>query len=253
MTLVLPAGWTSEDVQFLIEKVRSWPVVLIEDQALGIPTTQSIPPEAISDWGYGVLKAETEEYAVLFEMTRMPTGKGWAHVDVISGSFTYNKVAVLERLASLLETRAEDTDANEVIPVPNSNELGDPKEPAVQKTENISAIQEQNISVQTLTFLEEGKRLIAYNERWMAICCASVDRGTGEIKCGPWRMYHANFIGVLDPITNQQVYGPDVWTVLKKTSEIYGVQIELEGVPDWIMLSQPTVSDLPVLLHKAAC
>lgn len=246
MTLVLPAGWTSEDVQFLIEKVRSWPVVLIEDQALGIPTTQSIPPEAICDWGYGVLKAETEEYTVLFEMTLTPTGKGWAHVDVISGSFTYNKVAVLERLASLLETRAEDTDANEVIPVPNSNELGEPKEPAVQKTENISTIQEQNKPIQTLTFLEEGKRLIAFNEIWMAICCVSVDRGTGEIKYGPWRMYHANFIGVLDSVTNQQVCGSDVWTVMKRTTEIYGVQMELEGVPDWIMLSRPTESDLPV-------
>jgi len=114
------------------------------------------------------------------------------------------------------------------------------------ETGNMPAALKNTKSVQTLTFLEEGKRLMAFNEIWMAICCASIDRGTGEIKCGPWRMYHANFIGVLDPITNQQVYGPDVWTVLKRTSEIYEVQMELEGVPDWIMLSQPAVSDLPV-------
>jgi hypothetical protein len=245
MTHILPTGWTSEDVQFLIEKVRSWPIVLVEDHALGIPTTQSIPAEAISDWGYSVLKADTEEYSVLYEITRTPSGKGWTYVDVLSGCFPYNKVAVLERLASLLETRAEDADANEAIPVPNSNKLGGPKEPAVLKTENISAVQEQNKSVQTLTFLEEGKRLIAYNEIWMAICCASVDRGTGEIKCGPWRMYHANFIGVLDPITNQQVYGSDVWTVLKRINKIYGVHMELEGAPDWIAPTIRVVPDLP--------
>jgi hypothetical protein len=253
MTLVLPAGWTSEDVQFLIEKVRSWPVVLIEDQALGIPTTQSIPPEAISDWGYGVLKATTEEYTVLFEITRTPSGKGWAHVDVISGSFSYNKITVLERLASLIETHFENADVNEATPVPKLSGLVESKESAAPKTGNTPAALENNKPVQTLTFLEEGRRLIAHNEFWMAICCSSVDRGTGEIKCGQWRMYHANFIGVLDPITNQQVYGPDVWTVMKRTTEIYGVQMELEGVPDWIMLSQLAVSDLPVLLHKAVC
>jgi hypothetical protein len=235
MTLVLPAGWTSEDVQFLIEKVRGWPVVLIEDQTLGIPTTQSIPPEAISDWGYGVLKAETEEYTVLFEMTRTPTGKGWAHVDVISGSFTYNKVAVLERLAGLIENHAENAGDNEVSPVQNLEGLIEPKDSATPITENTPAALRNNKPVQTLTFLEEGKRLIAYNEFWMAICCSSVDRRTGEIKCGQWRMYHANFIGVLDPVTNQQVHGPDVWSVIKRTSEIYRVHMELEGIPDWIM------------------
>jgi hypothetical protein len=235
MTQVLPTGWTSEDIQFLIEKVKVWPIVLIEDQALGIPTTHSIPPQAISDWGYGVLKADTEEYSVLYEIIRTPSGKGWTYVDVLSGCFPYNKVAVLERLTNLLETRAEDAGANEAIPVLNSNELDGSKEPVVLKTENMSAVREQNKSIQTLTFLEEGKRLMAFNEIWMAICCASVDRGTGEIKCGPWRMYHANFLGVLDPITNQQVYGSDVWTVMKRTSEIYGVHMELEGVPNWIV------------------
>ena len=43
MTLVLPPGWTSEDIQFLIEKVKGWPIVLIEDQALGIPTRTASP------------------------------------------------------------------------------------------------------------------------------------------------------------------------------------------------------------------
>ena len=144
MTHVLPTGWTSEEVQFLIEKVKSWPIVLIEDQALGIPTTHIIPREAISDWGYGVLKADTEEYSVLYEITRTPSGKGWTYVDVLSGCFPYNKEAVLERLTSLLQTRTEDAVANEAIPVPNPNELGEPKVPAVLKTENISAVQELN-------------------------------------------------------------------------------------------------------------
>jgi hypothetical protein len=245
MTHVLPTGWTSEDIQFLIEKVKVWPIVLIEDQALGIPTTHSIPQQAISDWGYSVMKADTEDYSVLYEITRTPSGKGWTYVDVLSGCFPYNKAAVLERLTSLLETRAEDAVVNEAIPVPNPNEIGKPKEPALPKTENLSSVPEQNKTIQTLTYLEEGKRLIVFNEIWIAICCVSVDRGTGEIKCGPWRMYHTNFIGVLDPVTNQQVCGPDVWTVMKRTSEIYGVQMELEGIPDWIMLFRPAVSDLP--------
>jgi hypothetical protein len=231
----------------LIEKVKSWPIVLVEDQTLGIPTTHSIPSEAISDWGYSVLKADTEEYSVLYEITRTPSGKGWTYVDVLSGCFPYNKVAVLERLTSLLETRTEEAVANEAIPVPTPNELGEPKEPAVLKTENKPMIQEQKKPIQTLIFLEEGKRLMASNEIWMAICCASVDRGTGEIKCGPWRMYHANFIGVLDPVTNQQVCGSDVWTVMKRTSEIYGVQMELEGVPGWIMISMSALSDFSVI------
>ncbi len=80
MIPVLPAGWTTDDIQFLIEKVKGWPIVLVDDQALGIPTTQSIPSEAISDWGYGVLEAETEKYTVLYEIIQTPSGKGWAHV-----------------------------------------------------------------------------------------------------------------------------------------------------------------------------
>jgi hypothetical protein len=246
MKIVLPTGWTSEDVQFLIEKVKSWPIVLIEEQALGIPTTQSIPLEAISDWGYGVLKATTEEYTILFEITRTPSGKGWAHVDVISGSFSYNKIPVLERLASLIETDFENADVNEVTLVPKLSGLVESKEPVAPETGDMPAALKIIKSVQTLTFLEEGKRLMAFNDIWMGICCASVDRGTGEIKCGPWRMYHTNFIGVLDPVTNKQVCGSDVWTVMKRTSEIYGVQMELEGIPDWILLSQPAESDLPV-------
>ena len=246
MTHVLPTGWISEDIQFLIEKVKGWPIVLVEDQALGIPTTHCIPPEAISDWGYSVLKADTEEYSILYEIIRTPSGKGWAHVDVISGSFPYNKIAVLERLASLLETYVENANFIEAIPVPKLSEFVESKEPAAPETRNIPAALENNKPVQTLTFLEEGKRLMAFNEIWMIISCASVDRGTGEIKCGPWRMYHANFIGVLDPVTNQQVCGSDVWTIIKRTNEIYGVRMELEGVPDWIRLSRPAVSDLPV-------
>jgi len=76
----------------------------------------------------------------------------------------------------------------------------------------------------------------------MAICCCSVDRGTGEIRYSQWRMYHASFLGVLDPVTSQQVCGPDIWTIIKKTSEIYGVQVELEGVPDWIVAAKPALS-----------
>lgn len=246
MIPVLPAGWTTDDFQFLIEKVKGWPIVLVDDQALGIPTTQSIPSEAISDWGYGVLKADTEEYSVLYEITRTPSGKGWAHVDVISGCFPYNKVAVLERLASLVNSRAENDDANEAIPVPNLDELVEPEELVAHKTGNIPAPPENNKPVlQTLVFLEEGKRLIAFNEVWRAICCCSVDRGTGEIRYGQWRMYHATFLGVLDPITGQQVCGPDIWTIIKKTSEIYGVQVELEGAPYWIMPEKSAVSVSP--------
>ncbi len=243
MIPVLSAGWTTDDIQFLIEKVKGWPIVLVDDQALGIPTTQSIPSEAISDWGYGVLKAATEKYAVLYEINRTPSGKGWAHVDVVSGCFLYDKTAVLERLASLIATRAENADANEATPVPNLNELVEPEEPVALKTGNIPSAPENNKPVpQTLTFLEEGKRLIAFNEIWMAICCCSVDRGTGEIKCGQWRMYHTSFLGILDPITNHQVCGPDVWTVIQRTSEIYGVQVELEGVPNWIVPAKPALS-----------
>ena len=243
MALVLPAGRTSKDIKFLIEKVKGWPIVLVEDQALGIPTTHGIPQEAISDWGYGVLMAETEEYTVLFEITRMPSGKGWAHVDVISGCFPYNKAAALERLASFTEAGTENADQKEVAPAQKLEELVETRGSAALKTGNTPAVLENNEPVQTLIFLEEGKRLVAYNEIWMAICCASVDRGTGEIKCGPWRMYHANFIGVLDPVTDQQVNGPDIWTVIMRTSEIYGVQMKLEGVPDWVLPSRPTVSD----------
>jgi hypothetical protein len=243
MIPVLPAGWTTDDIQFLIEKVKSWPIVLVDDQALGIPTTQSIPSEAISDWGYSVLKADTEEYSVLYEITRTPSGKGWAHVDVISGCFPYNKVAVLERLASLVNSRAENDDANEAIPVPNLDELVEPEELTVPETLNPPMTPEDKKPVaQTLVFLEEGKRLIAFNEIWMAICCRSVDRGTGEIKYEKWRMYHASFLGILDPDTNQQVCGPDIWTVIMRIGDIYGIQVELEGVPDWIMPALPALS-----------
>jgi len=243
MIPVLPAGWTTDDIQFLIEKVKGWPIVLVDDQALGIPTTQSLPSEAISDWGYGVLEAATEEYTVLYEINRTPSGKGWAHVDVVSGCFPYEKAVVLERLASLIETRVENADANEATPVPKLDELVESEEPVALKTGNLSAAPENNKPVlQTLTFLEEGKRLIAFNEIWMAICCCSVDRGTGEIKYGQWRMYHPNFLGILDPVTGQQVCGPDVWTIITRTGEIYGVKVELEGIPDWIVAAKPALS-----------
>ena len=246
MIPVLPAGWTTDDIQFLIEKVKGWPIVLVEDETLGIPTTQSIPPEAISDWGYGVLKAVSEEYMILYDINRTPSGKGWTHVDVISGCFQYNKAAVLERLVSLIETQVNNAEANEAMPALNLNELVEPEEPAAPKTGNIPTAQENNKPVlQTLTFLEEGKRLIAFNEIWMAISCCSIDRETGEIRCGQWRMYHTSFLGILDPVTNQQLCGPDVWTVIKRTSEIYGVQVELERVPDWILPVMPIAPVLP--------
>jgi hypothetical protein len=243
MIPVLPAGWTTDDIQFLIEKVKSWPIVLVDDQSLGIPTTQSIPSEAISDWGYGVLKADTEEYTVLYEINRTPSGKGWAHVDVVSGCFPYEKAVVLERLLCLVETRAEIAAGNETTLVPKLVELVEPEELPVPETLNAPMAPEDKKPVtQTLTFLEEGKRLIAFNEIWMSICCCSVDRGTGEIKYGQWRMYHTNFLGILDPVTGQQVFGPDIWTVMMRTGEIYGVKVELEGTPDWIMPALPALS-----------
>lgn len=245
MIPVLPSGWTTDDIQFLIEKVKCWPIVLVEDPALGIPTTQSLPSEAISDWGYGVWKAATEIYTVLYEMNRTPSGKGWAHVDVVLGCFPYDKAAVLERLEILIETQVENT-ANEAIPVPKLAELVEPEEHTIPETLNSpTATGDKKPVAQTLVFLEEGKRLIAFNEIWMAICCCSVDRGTGEIKYGQWRMYHANFLGILDPDTNQQVCGPDIWTVIMRTGDIYGVQVELEGVPDWIMPEKSAVSVSP--------
>ena len=244
MALVLPAGWTSEDIQFLIEKVKGWPVVLVEDQALGIPTTQSIPPEAISESEYGVVEAITEKYTIVYDINRTPSGKGWAHVDVISGDFQYNKAEVLEHLKRFVENHPKNADADAEILVPNLSELVVPIDSVAPITDIKPSAPENNLPVQTLTFLEEGKRVMAFNNNWMAISCSTIDRATGEIRCGQWRMYHANFIGVLDPATKQQVLGPDVWTITRRTCDIYGIQMELEDVPDWIKLSKLAVTDL---------
>jgi hypothetical protein len=244
MALELPAGWTFEDIQFLIEKVKSWPVVLVEDQALGIPTTQCIPPEAISESEYGVVEAITEKYTVVYVLNRTPSGKGWAHVDVISGDFPYNKAAILEHLRLLVEAHPINADADPKIQVPNSDELVATKETLIQKTGNKPEALENNIPVQSLTFLEQGKRVMAFNNNWMAICCSSIDRATGEIRCGQWRMYHANFVGVLDPATDQQVIGPDLWAITIRICEIYGILMKLEEVPDWIKQSKSTAPDL---------
>ena len=246
MTTNLTAGWTSEDIQFLIEKVKCWLIVLIEESTLGIPNIQDIPGEAIADWGYDVLNANTGQYSILYDIQQSPSGKGWAHVDVLSGVFPFDKAAVLEQLVHLIETQAVNVTANQATLTPKPVEVLEPQAfPEQERAITCRIPENKGLVVKTLTFREEGKRLIAFNEDWLAICCCSVDRGTGEISHGSWRMYHTSFIGVLDPATDRQVCGPDIRAVMKRTGEIYGVEVKLEEAPDWLMPPKSLVSAMP--------
>lgn len=244
MTPILPGGWTYEDIQFLIEQVKSWPIVMVGDRALGIPAVQDIPPDAITDWGYGVSKVTTETYAVLFQIVPTPSGKGWAHVDKLSGTFPYDKTAVLERLESFVQGAPEHAVGLEQDPAPSQK--------AVEGVEEVTSapipapppidMALRKPPVLTLTLVDERRRLVAHGDTLVAICSYSVDRSTGEYKYGDWRMYHAdNFLGVLDPESGKQVSGPDIWTVIKKTTDLYGIQIELASDTKQILPPKPTM------------
>ena len=246
MTPTLPGGWTYEDLQFLIEQVKSWPIVMVDDQALGIPAVQDIPVDAITDWGYGVSKVTTEKYTVLIQIVPTPSGKGWTHVDMLSGVFPYDKAAVLERLESLVQGTPEHAVGLEQDSAPSQK--------AVEGLEEVTSapmpatppidMAPRKPPVQTLTLVDERRRLVAHGDTLVAICSYSVDRSTGEYKYGDWRMYHAdNFLGVLDPESGKQVSDPDIWTVIKKTTDLYGIQIELAGDTKRILppkLAMPT-------------
>ena len=244
MTSTLPGGWTYEDIQFLIEQVKGWPIVMVDDQALGIPAVQDVSADTTEDWGYGISKVTTEKYSVLVQIVPTPSGKGWTHLDVLSGDFPYDKAAVLERLESLLPGTPDCAAGLEQDPALFQEAVEgveESKEFAEVANTPMPAAQPGDITPRkppmlTLTMADEGRRLVARGETLVAICSCSIDRSTGEHKYGDWRMYHAgNFLGVLDPESGKQISDPDIRALIKKTSDLYGIQIELAGNTTWIL------------------
>jgi hypothetical protein len=97
----LPAGWSSADICFLIARVKEWPIVMVDDPALGIPCLKEFPSEAVTTDEYGVTIVDIQDCKLNCYLTPLPSGvKRWSHVYVTRGSFPYDKESVLKRLAS---------------------------------------------------------------------------------------------------------------------------------------------------------
>lgn len=99
----MPAGWTAADILILLEKVQQWPIVMVNDPALGIPAVQDFPAESLSWWNaHGVFEVNMPECQALFYLAPLASeGKFWTHVDVLEGTIPYEKAAVLARLNHL--------------------------------------------------------------------------------------------------------------------------------------------------------
>lgn len=102
----LPAGWTEEDICFLIGKLDEGVRVLVADTKLGIPTIHDSFGVEARFCGFGLFVVETAEYKLTFDgggaMDRTPSGKGWSKLRVDHGEYPYDFAGVRAKLQSYL-------------------------------------------------------------------------------------------------------------------------------------------------------
>ena len=104
MTTPLPSGWKLDDIRFLIEQVGKYPIVLVNDPKLGIPTVEYTltvtKAELVEE---GVVRVHTNECVFLFDARKQtPSGRNWDCVKMVTGTYPYDKAAVLARLETFL-------------------------------------------------------------------------------------------------------------------------------------------------------
>ena len=104
MTIPLPSSWTLEDIRFLIEQVEKYPVVLVNLPELGIPTVEyTLTVTGAEQVEAGIVRVHTPECVFLFDIRKKtPSGKTWDCIKMVSGTYPYDKAAVLARLETFL-------------------------------------------------------------------------------------------------------------------------------------------------------
>ena len=104
MTTPLPSGWRLDDIKFLIEQVETYPIVLVNLPELGIPTVEyTLQVTGAEQVEEGIVRVHTPECAFLFDIRKKtPSGKTWDCVKVVSGTYPYDKAAVLAHLKTFL-------------------------------------------------------------------------------------------------------------------------------------------------------
>jgi hypothetical protein len=132
----LPNGWNEKDIRFLLNVLEDGPI-LVADTKLGIPTIHEDFGAEVVHCGFGVMKAEGQDFKIFFDagggMERTPSGKGWTRLTVegkTTGPFIYDKVAVRNKLMAYLPvTDAPQSIFHELSPAPpeettaNQNDL----------------------------------------------------------------------------------------------------------------------------------
>ena len=104
MTIPLPSSWTLEDIRFLIEQVEKYPVVLVNLPELGIPTVEyTLTVTGAEQVEAGIVRVHTPECVFLFDIRKKtPSGKTWDCVKMVSGTYPYDKAAVIACLETFL-------------------------------------------------------------------------------------------------------------------------------------------------------
>ena len=104
MTIPLPSSWTLEDIKFLIEQVEKYPVVLVNLPELGIPTVEyTLTVTGAEQVEAGIVRVHTPKCVFLFDIRKKtPSGKTWDCIKMVSGTYPYDKAAVLARLETFL-------------------------------------------------------------------------------------------------------------------------------------------------------
>ena len=97
-------GFTAADFDLMLSMIDQKSRVLVGSNNLGLPMIQDI--KGAEHCGYGVFKAKTPEYEVVFDggnaMSRLPSGhKGYTIMSVNKGEYPYDFEAVRETLEKL--------------------------------------------------------------------------------------------------------------------------------------------------------
>ena len=129
-TVQLPKGWTREDVEYLLKRIKDGHIVLVGDTNLGIPTIHDEANDKAEHLGFGCFKVYGKN-SWTFDgggaMSRTPNGKGYTIVQVISGTFPYDRNAIIHKLETYLVHEPISVQIQtETAPVPTSKPIQAP-------------------------------------------------------------------------------------------------------------------------------
>jgi len=175
----LPDGWIETDIRFLLKVLEDGPI-LVADTHLGIPTIHDDFGAEVVHCGFGVMKAEGPGFKIFFDagggMERTPSGKGWTRLVIegkYSGPFTYDRVAVRDKLISYLPaTEAPQSLSHEPSPTPPEGTAADQNN-LVASTPN-QLLDPPAVRIAIDEQVKEFKRDLGYftgTEQWTRYAC----------------------------------------------------------------------------------